>query len=126
MLDENALSREVIGAAIEVHSLIGPGMLESVYQQCLARELELRGIEVEQEVPIGVNYKGLTISKAFYADLIVEGSLVLELKSVDRVIDEHKAQLLTYLRWTDLRLGLLLNFGATRMKQGITRIVNQL
>jgi GxxExxY protein len=125
-MDVNALSKEVIGAAIEVHRCLGPGMLESVYQQCLARELELRGLGYQREYSVSIKYKGLEIGHAFAADFLVESCLVLELKSVELIAEAHKAQLLTYLRWCNLSLGLLLNFGASRMRDGIHRVVNNL
>ncbi|RDH88873.1 MAG: GxxExxY protein [endosymbiont of Seepiophila jonesi] len=125
-MDENLLANRVIGAAIEIHKSLGPGMLESVCQRCLARELELRRIEFFREYSVSLSYKGLCIEQAFRADFLVGKGLVLELKVVDVVSQVHKSQLLTYLKWSDCRLGLLLNFGAPSMRMGIHRVVNNL
>jgi GxxExxY protein len=123
-MEENRTSGRLIGAAIEVHKTLGPGLLESTYQRCLAHELRLRGIAFEQEVAVGVNYKGLEIDGAYRADFIVSNSLVVELKSTDRIEPVHKAQLLTYLKWSRLNVGLLINFNVRVLKSGICRIVN--
>ena len=125
-MDENELSKEVIGAAIEVHRCVGPGLLESVYQECLAYELKNNGFVVEREVSLPVRYKGLEFPAAYRADLIVEGKLILELKSVDILLPVYSAQLLSYLRMCQLKLGLLINFNIPQLKDGIKRIVNQL
>ncbi len=125
-MDENAISHEVIGAAIEVHRLLGPGLLESVYCRCLARELVLRGIPVEVEVPLQAEYKGLAFDAAYRMDLLAGGLVVIELKVVDAIAAVHEAQLLSYLRLSGLKLGLLVNFNVPRLKTGIRRIVNQL
>ena len=120
------MSNEVIGAAIEVHRCIGPGLLESVYQECLAYELKSNGFAIEREVSLPVRYKGLEFPAAYRADLIVEGKLILELKSVDILLPVYSAQLLSYLRMCQLKLGLLINFNVPQLKDGIKRIVNQL
>lgn len=125
-MDENALAEKVIGAAIEVHRALGPGMLESTYQRCLAHELGLRLMTFKREVDVGITYKGLSIEKAYRSDFIVEEKLVVELKAVERIENSHKAQLLTYLRWSGCKLGLLINFNAPLLKHGIHRLVNQL
>ncbi len=125
-MDENALAREVIGATIEVHRALGPGLLESVYRRCLVHELRARGLECEVEVPLAVSYKGLVIEQAYRADVLVGHRLLLELKSVDRLEAVHAAQLLTYLRLMRRRLGLLLNFNVPVMRDGIRRVVNGL
>ena len=127
-MDENSIAREVIGAAIEVHRALGPGLLESVYRRCLVHELERRGLGYEEEVPLGVVYKGLVIEQAYRADVLVGHRLLLELKSVERLDAVHAAQLLTYLylKMTRKKLGLLLNFNVTVMRDGIRRIVNGL
>ena len=125
-MDENALSREIIGAAIEVHRTLGPGLLESVYQQCLVRELDLRSIPCMAEAPIRAEYKGLTFDVAYRADLLVAGKVVVELKAVENVLDVHEAQLLSYLRLQDKRLGLLINFHVRMLRDGIKRVVNEL
>jgi len=125
-MDENRIATRVIGAAIEVHRKLGPGMLESTYQQCLAHELRLRGIPFEAEKPVGLDYKGLQIENAYRADFLVGGKLIVELKSVEEIMPIHKAQVLTYLRWSACRLGLLLNFNASLLRTGIHRIANRL
>lgn len=104
------LSRELIGAAIEVHRALGPGLLESVYQRCLAIELDQRGIGYKREVRIPIRYRGRSVGDAYRVDFVVDESIVVEIKSVQRVEDIHRAQLLTYLRLTGLRTGFLLNF----------------
>ena len=119
------LSKAVIGDAIRVHQELGPGLLESVYQQCLALEIQSMGLRVEVEVPVEVEYRGQLISdQGFRLDLLVEGCLVVELKSVEKVKPVHKKQLLTYLKITGHRLGLLINFNEVLLKDGITRIAN--
>ena len=125
-MDENRIAGRVIGAAIEVHRGLGPGLLESAYSRALAHEFRLRNIPFSRELPIDLHYKDLQISNAYRVDFLVDGKLVVELKVLEQLRDEHRAQLLTYLRWTDCRLGLLLNFHATQMRQGVSRVVNQL
>ena len=125
-MDENAIADLVIGAAIEVHRALGPGLLESAYQRCLAHEFSLRGIRFQQEVAIDLNYKGLAVETAYRADFIVADHVVLELKAMDRIEPVHRAQVLTYLKWSEKRLGLLLNFNAALLKAGIHRVVNGL
>jgi GxxExxY protein len=119
-----ALAREVIDAAFKVHQALGPGLLESVYEIVLARELAHRGITVERQKPVPIRYDGLVFDEGFRADLLVEGSVLVELKSVESLAPLHAKQLLTYLRLMDLRLGLLLNFGSPLLKDGVKRIVN--
>ena len=123
-LDE--LSHRVIGAAIEVHRLVGPGLLESIYVECLALELSEQGIQVAREVPLPICYKGHEIAKPLRIDLLVEDCLIVEAKSVEAVQPVHSAQLLTYLRMTGNKLGLLLNFNVVVMRDGIKRIANGL
>ena len=123
-MDEDRLSGQVIGAAIEVHRLLGPGLLESVYLQSLARELELRGLGVEMQRPVKAMYKGLVFDVAYRVDLIVCGGLVVELKVVEHLLPVHEAQLLSYLRLMNLRLGLLMNLNVPVLKQGVKRVVN--
>jgi GxxExxY protein len=122
-MQTDSLSAGVIGAAIEVHRALGPGLLESIYSTCLAIELEERGIRVQREVAIPVTYRGLRLEPSYRVDMIVENALVVEIKSATRIEPVFKAQLLTYMRLTDLRRGLLLNFGQTVLKDGITRMV---
>ncbi|MFM1919411.1 MAG: hypothetical protein RLZZ303_1045 [Candidatus Hydrogenedentota bacterium] len=121
--DDNALTHEVIGAAIEVHRHLGPGLLESTYESCLARELEIRHVSFERQVPLPVSYKGVALECGYRLDLLIEGRIVLELKAVEKSTELHKAQLLTYLRLTGHRLGLLINFNVPFLRDGITRLV---
>lgn len=124
-MDINEISSNVIKAAINVHKEIGPGLLESVYQSCMIIELSEMGLKVEAEVPISVKFKGKDITDhGFRIDMLVEESLVLELKSVDVIKDIHKKQLLTYLKLSNNPLGLLINFNEVLLKDGITRIIN--
>jgi GxxExxY protein len=120
----NQLSNEVIGAAIEVHRCLGPGLLESAYEACLCQELEDRRIPLERQVPLPVTYKGRAIDAAYQIDVKVGGLLILELKAVEKLEPIHQAQLMTYLRLSDLWLGLLMNFNVVVLKNGIKRIVN--
>jgi len=121
----NRLSGTVVDAAIQVHAALGPGLLEKVYQAVLRYELEERGLHVLEQVLVSIRYKGIRIPAGFRMDLLVENSLVLELKSVPTVLPVHKKQLLTYLRLSDKRLGLLLNFGSEMLRDGISRCVNR-
>lgn len=118
----NALSHEVIGAAIEVHRLPGPGYLESVYEYALMRECELREIPVVRQAPVGVAYKGVAVGEG-QLDLLVDECLVVELKAVETLLPIHTAQLMSYLKATQLPLGLLINFNVTVLKSGINRVV---
>ena len=120
------LSGEIIGAAIEVHRVLGPGLLESAYEECLAWELAQRGLRVTRQSLIPVRYKELTIDEGYRADLVVNEVVILELKCVDSFQPIHTAQLLTYLKMTGLKLGLLLNFKVDIMRNGIKRVVNKL
>ena len=120
----NELSSRVIGAAIEVHRQLGPGLLESAYESCLCHELGIRSIPFERQVPLPVVYKGLEIDCAYRLDVLVGGLVVLELKAVDKLLPIFDAQLLTYLRLSHLWLGLLINFNVEMLKDGIKRLVN--
>jgi GxxExxY protein len=122
------ITHSVVDASIGIHRDrdLGPGLLESVYEIVLAAELERRGLRVQREQPVSFSYRGIYFENAFRADLIVEESVIVEVKSVERLAPVHAKQLLTYLRLTNLRVGLLLNFGAGTMKEGIKRIVNDL
>ena len=122
----NRISNVVIGCAIEVHRILGPGLLESAYQQCLAWELRQAPLEVTEQVGIPLQYKSLVIPNSYRLDMLVESELVLELKSVERIEPIHMAQMLTYLKANRFRLGLLLNFNVDIMRKGIKRIVNNL
>lgn len=125
-MTENEIGTRVLEAAIAVHRELGPGLLETVYEVVLARELGSRGLKVERQVAVPIQYKGIRFDEGFRADLIVEGRVILELKSVERVSAAHKKQVQTYLRLTGCKLGYLLNFGEVVMKTGITRCVNGL
>ncbi|MCK9532941.1 MAG: GxxExxY protein [Gammaproteobacteria bacterium] len=120
----NALSGEVIGAAIEVHRHLGPGLLESVYRRCLLRELELRGLRATEEAPVRAVYKGLSFDAAYRMDILVEDKLAVELKVVERLAPVHEAQLLSYLRLAELPLGLLINFHVRQLSAGVKRVIN--
>lgn len=122
--DNASLTGEIIGAAIEVHSHLGPGLLESTYEECLAFELRHRGLKIEQQVSLPVRYKGRQLDAGYCIDIIVSNSVIVELKSVERLERIHQAQLLTYLRLTGLQCGLLMNFNVTLMKNGIKRLLN--
>lgn len=124
MKNVEEISSEVVDAAFHLHKDLGPGLLESVYEVVLAKLLEQRGLSVERQKPIPIHYAGLRFDEGFRADLIVEGSLLIELKSVENLAPVHGKQVLTYLRLLDLPLGLLLNFGSATFKTGIKRIVN--
>ena len=112
------LTERVIGAAIEVHRALGPGLLESAYEECLCHELRLRGIRFQRQVPLPVNYKGVKLDCGYRVDLIVENVLVLELKCLEHVLPVHEAQLLTYLKLTGTRVGLILNFNVSILTRG--------
>jgi GxxExxY protein len=117
------LSHEVIGAAIEVHRILGPGLLESIYEKCLLRELELRGIPVLNQEEVRIEYKGAVFQEILKFDLLVDGCLLLELKAVQDVLPIHKAQLLSYMRLLDVPLGLLFNFHEIRLVDGLSRLI---
>ena len=125
-MTENEIGTIVIELAIAVHRELGPGLLELVYEIVLVRELQGRGLKVERQVPVPIEYKGISFDEGFRADIIVDDRVILELKSVERVTEAHKKQVQTYLRLTGCRLGYLLNFGAALMRSGITRCVNGL
>ena len=122
----NAIAKQIVDAAYQVHVRLGPGLLESVYEVALAHELQKRGIEVTRQQAIPIVYDGHHFDEGFRADLMVEDALIIELKSVEKVSPVHKKQLLTYLRLADKRLGLLINFGASLIKDGIVRVANGL
>lgn len=122
-MEFDALSNRVIGCAIEVHRVLGPGLLESTYKQCLVHELGLNGIACLAEHPLPVNYKGERLDCGYRVDLLIEGVLIVELKSVERVLPIHEAQLLTYMKLAGLSTGLLINFNVTQLKHGLRRYV---
>ena len=125
-MTENEIAKEVVDAAFHIHTKLGPGLLGSVYEVVLAAVLRKRGLRVERQVPVPIRFEDLTFDEGFRADLIVEGKVILELKSVEETAPVHKKQVITYLRLADKRLGLLINFGAPLIKDGITRLVNRL
>ena len=125
-MNENELAAIIVDRALQVHKELGPGLFESVYESALAHELELAGLQIERQVPISLEYKGIHFEEGFRADMMVNGKVIIELKSIQAVSDVHKKQLLTYLRLADKRIGFLINFGEALMKNGITRIVNGL
>ena len=123
-MTENELSHKIIGCAMSVHSLLGPGLLESAYKECLFYELQENGLKVKKEVPRPIIYKEVKLDHGYRIDLLVENKIVIEIKSVETLTDVHKAQVLTYLKLGDYKLGLLLNFHVKSLKSGIKRIVN--
>jgi GxxExxY protein len=126
--DTEGLSRyrthDIVGAAIEVHRRIGPGLLESAYEACLCRELLLRGIDFQRQVPLPVEYRGLRLNCGYRLDVVVKRSVIIEVKAVRRILAIHRAQVLTYLKLTNYRLGLLINFNVDLLRSGICRIIN--
>ncbi len=122
-MDINALSKEVIGAAMQVHRALGPGLLEGAYEACLAHELAARELTFDRQRPIPLTYGGEVIEVGFRADFVVENAILLELKSVERLQPIHTAQILTYLKLTGLQLGLLINFNVKILQHGIRRVV---
>jgi len=125
-LKENRLSREIIGACIEVHKIPGPGLLESAYEECLCRELYLREINFERQKSLSIKYKGINLDCGYRLDMVVDNCVILELKSVEKVLPIHEAQLISYLKLSGIKLGLLINFNVIKMKDGIKRIVLEL
>jgi len=123
---ENQISAIIMDAAIAVHTALGPGLLESAYQACLTFELNSRGLKVQTQVPLPINYRGVLIDAAYRLDLVVDDLVIIELKAVERLMPIHEAQLLSYLKLSGKRLGLLINFHVLRVKDGYKRIVNGL
>ena len=123
-MNESELSGDVIGAAMEVHRVLGPGLLESAYERALEHELHLRGFAVERQLAVPLAYKGQSLGDAFRLDLLVEHRLVVEIKAVEVLLPVHESQLLTYLRLAEKRFGLLLNFNVRSLKDGVKRVVN--
>ena len=117
------LTKEIIGAAIEVHKAVGPGLLEGVYEECLCHELKLRNLNFERQILVPVTYKGVTLDCGYRLDLLIEGTVILELKSVDRIHPIFEAQLLTYMRLLQNPVGLLINFNVPMLRSGIVRKV---
>ncbi len=125
-MTENAIAKEIVDAAYHLHVRLGPGLLESAYETILEYELGKRGLGVVRQPVVAVNYDSITVESAFRADLIVEGKVIVEVKSLETVLPVHKKQLTTYLKLTGLHLGLLINFNVVLLKNGITRLVNGL
>ncbi|MCK4916592.1 MAG: GxxExxY protein [Candidatus Omnitrophica bacterium] len=119
----NELTEKVIGCAIEVHKVLGPGLLESTYEQCFARELSLSAINFKIQVGLPVEYKGVYLDCGYRIDMLIEERLILELKSVEEVVNIHKAQLLTYMKLAKIKVGLLINFNVKLLKNGIERFM---
>jgi GxxExxY protein len=131
MFDENpekqrldAITDKIIGAAISVHRVLGPGLLESAYEECLCFELSQMGLKFQRQVPLPVQYKDVTLDCGYRIDIVVENSVIIEIKAVERLIPVHEAQLLSYLKLSKLRVGLLMNFHVPVLKSGLKRIVN--
>lgn len=123
-MDENEIGTVVVDCAVKLHISLGPGLLETVYEAVLAKQLERAGLIVYRQVSVPISFEGLEFDEGFRADLVLNGRVIVELKSIEKVHPVHKKQLLTYLKLTDLRLGYLLNFGEELMRNGITRVVN--
>ncbi|MHC4458276.1 MAG: GxxExxY protein [Planctomycetota bacterium] len=125
-MKENSIAKQIVDAAFQVHQKLGPGLVESVYETVLGYELEKRGFSIQRQKSIPITYDKLVFEEGFRADIMVEDTVIVELKSVESIKPVHKKQLLTYLRLTDKKLGLLINFGSALIKDGIFRIVNGL
>lgn len=123
-MEINDITAEILDASIKVHSSLVPGLLESVYEEVLAYELGVRGMMVERQVPIKIEYRGISLSKGFVIDLLVEREVVVDLKSIEELKPVHKKQLITYLKLTNKSVGLLINFNAVLLKHGFHRIIN--
>ena len=123
-MDENAIAGEIVDAAMKVHTRLGAGLLEAVYQACLTYELGKRGLTVKREVPMPVQYDDITLDIGYRIDLLINDAIVVELKSVERLVPLHSAQLLSYLRLGHYHLGLLLNFNTVHMRDGVKRVIN--
>ena len=123
-MDINDLTGQVIGSAIEVHKTLGPGLLESAYEECLCHELELRGLPFERQKELPIEYKGAILDCGYRLDIVVGNGVVVELKACESLLPIHEAQLLTYLKLTGIKFGLLINFHVPSLKDGIKRIAN--
>lgn len=119
------LAKEIFLASLEVHKIMGPGLLESVYEMCLLRELQLRNISAECQVAIPLQFKGFNLSKEYRIDILVEKQIIIELKSVDSILPVHEAQIISYLKLADKRMGFLINFNVPLIKSGFRRFVNK-
>jgi len=125
-MHENEISEKIIGCAIEVHKALGPGLLESAYEECLFYEIRQTGLKVEKQKPLPLIYKEVKLEVGYRLDLVVENKVIIEVKSVEALNDIHTAQVLTYLKISGFKLGLLMNFNVLRVKEGIKRLVNNL
>jgi len=125
-MELNEISAQVVDAAMKVHSVLGPGLLENAYEVCLKHELEKRALRVQQQVPLPAMYDGIRIDLGYRLDLLVEEQVIVELKTVERISPIHEAQLLSYLKLSNRRLGLLINFNVVHLRTGIKRMVNNL
>jgi GxxExxY protein len=123
-MDLNALTEQIIGAAIEVHRALGPGLLESAYEECLSHELALRAIPFRRQVSLPLVYKGVKLDCGYRVDLVIDGAVIVEIKAVERLEPVHRAQVLTYLKLGGWRLGLMVNFNVPALKDGIKRVIN--
>ena len=124
MKSDDELTEKIIGGAIEIHRALGPGLLESIYEECLVVELGLRGLEFERQKSISIDYKGRRVAAELRIDLLVERRVIFELKAVEKLLPVHEAQLLTYMRLCQVRFGLLINFNVPVLKDGLKRLVN--
>ena len=122
----NELTHTIIGAALEVHKELGPGLLEAVYEDCLVAELQMRGLRVSRQIKVPIIYKGMEVGNPLILDILVEDCVIVELKTVQELLDIHSAQLLSYLRLTGKKLGLLINFNNLHLREGLKRVVNGL
>jgi GxxExxY protein len=120
-MELNEITKEIIGCAIEVHRNLGPGLLESAYEECLIFELMKKGLEIEKQKPVPVVYKDIKLDYGYRIDVLVENSVIIELKSIDAINPVHEAQVLTYMRFANIHLGLLINFNVTVLKDGLRR-----
>jgi GxxExxY protein len=120
----SSCTHDIVGAAIEVHRRLGPGLLESAYERCLCRELSFRGIGFQRQVPLPVEYRGLQLDCGYRLDIVVKESVIVEVKALTKVLPVHRAQVLTYLKLTNIRLGLLINFNVEVLRSGVYRIIN--
>ena len=125
-MNENEISKIIVDCAFQIHTKLGPGLLESVYEAVLTELLRKRGLRVKRQVPIPIRFEGLTFDEGFRADLVVDEKVIIELKSVEQTAPVHRKQVITYIRLADKRLGLLINFGEALIKDGIIRLVNGL
>ena len=125
-MDENTIGQEILGCALKVHRVLGPGLLESAYEACLAYELGKSGLTFQRQVPMPVRYDGVELESGYRLDILVESLVVVEVKAVERFTDVHRAQLISYLKLGDYKLGYLLNFNVKILKDGINRLVNGL